>query len=50
MWIVNAVITWVLWRQADQFFEIDAVGARIVAWLCVMGSAANGAVVLAEIL
>ena len=50
VWIINAVIALMLWRQANQFFELDGVGPRFWAWLCVAFSAANGAVVLAEIL
>lgn len=50
VWIINAVIALMLWRQANQFFELDGPNFRFWAWLCVAFSAANGAVVLAEIL
>lgn len=46
MWIINVVLTWALWKVADMYFMVDQ---RFLGWLCVVLSAFNGAVVMAEI-
>ena len=43
---INLFLTWFLWRQYDDMIEIDR---PLLAWFCLLFSAANGAVVLAEI-
>lgn len=47
MWIVNLVMTWVLWKLSDAYFLMDR---HFLGWFCVAMSAANAAVVMTELI